>query len=309
MRYRVFFLAMALLFALGLPAWAALSDDPLTQLETRLLSRTYPQESTEARLSRLEQNVYGSPVKNKTPEARMDAIESLIPVVPQTPRRNLPGTAASGSPTSDPGDIQSAFEQPKTPMASDDSDYPAITMLESKVFGDTYEHLAVEARLDQLELKTLGRMQRGTLQERTDQLRMTVLGDPDGGLGNTTPGDDTSDSGHNSYSSGSSPSAANLSASERADLEQALMTTENRLLRQTYPSDSLENRLGRLETHLFNQTAPEMSPQDRLYRIAGVISAQKSAKNEQLMPGSSGGRAPSAMSFGNIILMLLMSLL
>lgn len=298
-------LALWVLVALS-PAWAALSGgDNLSQLETRLLSRTYPQESVEVRLSRLEETVFGTPVKGKTDDARIEAIEALIPVVPQTPKRSVPRQNAA-----DPSDVRSAFEKPQLPEA-DDTEYPAISALEAKVFGEPSEDLPVEARLDQLELKVMGHMQRGSLQERTDQLRMMVLGDTDGGLGNATS-QQTGDQSNPmpSSSSGGASSISDLSPSEQADLAQALLATENRILHQTYPQDTLDNRLSRLEMNLFNQPAPEMAPQDRLYRIAGVVSAQKSAKNEQMFPGAGPRRgAGGAMTFGNILLMLLMSLL
>lgn len=285
-------------------------------MEEQLFARTYPSETSNERLSRLETTVFGASRQEQSMDSRVKALNQFFQPKPSTEAaKSAQGSFPKASDTNPSGYLGQTLQQPEP--AADGTRYPAVSAMEQKVFNRTFAEDAIDIRLSRLENRVLGQLQQGTLQERTDQLRLMVLGDVGSGASSSfaqTPG---------SFSSSDAPApiAFQDQSSATSDLLQALLPMEKRILRRTYPQDILENRLSRLEMKVFNATAPELSAEDRFYRIVSVANARNPGSREQAFqrgsfgaagggypyPGSSGGAAIG--TFGSMLLMILMSLL
>lgn len=318
--FKPFFWILSILITLmlfcSLPGFAAAPafDQQLKQMEEQLFARTYPQESTQVRLDRLEQTVFGTPKTQESPTQRVQRLSQFFknphqsPITTVAPQPTLPPLS--------PEIVQRGNNVPQQPptVSGDESRYPAVVAMEQKVFQRIFEQDSIETRLSRLEQRVLGQPQNGSLQERTDQLRLMVLGD-------TGTGDPAGSMSHSNPGNADGIALPDPNAIS-ADLLQALPPVEKRILRQTFPQDSVESRISRLETKLFNATAPEMSLEDRFYRIVSVANAKRSGRQEQAyynypngaQPGGAYGRygqqtGGSMNVFGSMLLMLLMSLI
>lgn len=194
-------------------SWAAtMTTSQQTQaiqsLESTLFAVRYDQETSEARVIRLEEVVFGqkqtgsldarigrlksalspkalgplSPLPkqdNSSANARSAPVNQQQTTSSSTPKSavntgRLPGTQATGQPAT--------TKASQTP-APNETDYPTISEMERKLFNKTYTNEDITARLARLEKEVFKVPQTGTLAERSDNLRMVVLGD----LGNGPP--------------------------------------------------------------------------------------------------------------------------
>jgi hypothetical protein len=265
-----------------LPLYATdTSSAQLSKIEQQLFSQDYSSDSTTARLDRLETQVYGAPRSDQPESAR---IEGLMQFIQPT---SAPSTATTHPSPKQQTELNSPITQPPPTQEETalpgESQYPVISTMEQQVFKQTYEKEAIDSRLARLEQKVLGQSQQGTLQDRTDHLRMVVLGDATG-----------SPNGSGYAQSNAPPSA---------DMQKALPPIEKKVLGQTYPQDTIDARLSRVEMKLFNQTASDMSPDDRLYRIASILTA----KNPSAGAGPTIGNTVGI--WGPLLIMVLMSLI
>jgi hypothetical protein len=90
-----------------------------------------------------------------------------------TKTQNKSGTLAS-SPRSA---TQNSVTPPLSNPAGEESDYPTVTAMEKKVFGQAYPKDDLAKRLDRLDQKVYGSVRPGDLMSRSDTLRTSVLGD------------------------------------------------------------------------------------------------------------------------------------
>lgn len=301
-------LVVLMVVCLGVPpVFAADSANDLTRMEQQLFSRSYPGETQEARLSRVENAVFGESRQGQSPDVRFKALGQFFQF-PQGPPQAM---ANQPQPIQRPP-IQEYSKPPAlVSQAPNESQYPTVSAMEQRVFRQTFENNTIDARLERLESRVIGRPQQGTLQERTDQLRMMVLGDTGNGFESSMPLAQGSMGDPGSGYGGPGP--------VNPDLIQGLAPVEKKVLRQTYPQDSPEVRLNRLEMKLFNATAPELPPEDRFYRIVGVANAKSNSRYDQAyqigpggrgsFPPSGGGTGGAMGTFGSMLLMILMSLI
>ncbi len=312
-------LAAAIVVMLPALSFAAVDTQQLGQMEQQIFAHKYPGEPVENRLSRLEKAVYGTSRDQEAPESRTAELGRFFKF-PAGSGSTIAGQPSSGMPNNAPP------AQPQQPLAQtppnaqpfqpDGTRYPVVTAMESRVFQHTFEAEPLEVRLTRLERTVLNQAQQGTLQERTDQLKMVILGDT-----GTAPPSDLANANGGSPQIAMNPSTTAGPVSP--DLMEALSKVEQKVLRQTFPNDSVESRLSRMEMKLFNSTAPEMPPEDRLYRIVSVLNAKGSSRMEQAYRGPGniavpGGRSggyysssgsAGASALGSMLLMILMSLL
>lgn len=75
-----------------------------------------------------------------------------------------PGTAGTATPTA-------------VAPGADETDYPTVTQMELKEFGKTFAKEDITQRLTRLETQVFKMPQAGSLSDRTDNLRLVVLGD------------------------------------------------------------------------------------------------------------------------------------
>ncbi len=320
----------------------------LDQMEQQLFAHTYDGDSTQNRLDRIEKNIFGTAHDNESVDSRIQGLSQFFqPEQPQQPNNN--GVAQQPDPqqySSQQSVTSQSQSPPSVPMASTPSEnstdpwgasqntvsesnngvqYPAISAMEQRVFHQTYEQDSLDNRLARLEKQVLGHVQNGTLQDRTDQLRLTVLGDPGTSSSVASQQDPTNSSNPSNIVSGNGLQPQSLvqnpgNAANNADVLQALPKVEQKILRRTYPQDNMNERLSRLEMKIFNATSPEMSPEDRLYRVVSVASAQNSEPQEQAYQGGGSSFGSGGSSFrraagsnvgiwGSMLLMILMSLI
>jgi hypothetical protein len=162
-------------------AWAAQSGSDFDKLETKFFSRTYPKDTTDARLDRLEKLVFGE-AKEGADRDRLDSLMKLIPagggddvadsgtaggVDAPAGKKPSAGSPASGKTASTPRN--------SAPAAHDDdagTQYPAVTAIEKKLLGRDFESENVEDRLTRLEKKAFGKQSSSNdLSERMDALK------------------------------------------------------------------------------------------------------------------------------------------
>lgn len=321
-KYGLFLVWACLLF--GLSSWAADLTGELTRMEEQLFARTYTGEPADSRLDRLETVVFGAPQENQPAQTRLQALSHFFQPAPASaPSTMVQQQMSPNHQQTRPDIVEYRPTDPAVPssppMSADGTAYPAVSAMEQRVFGQTFESEVLANRLGRLESRVLGQVQTGTLQERTDQLRLVVLGDAgtgdDYGANQSRAYADPSGSG--APYPGTSGEPRYVDNASHADMLRALPLVEKKVLRNTFPQDSIENRLSRLEMRLFNATASEMPPEDRLYRIVGVVNAKGPDRNYNAYGsgGPSGGSYPppsagaSIGPLGSMLLMILMSLL
>jgi hypothetical protein len=195
-------LALPLLL-LTAPAIAASSpNSELDQLEMSLYEHSYPNDSQEDRLKRLENMVFGETQKGSDEERlnkllsitkdRDDAGAAEKPTAAAPPTRSAPPASKpqySSDTDYDGADNKTSGSAPMSngfPTASGDADdsnhtvrqartdlarYPRVTALEQKLLGRAYETDPVAQRLTRLEEKAFGAQTTiQDLSERTDRL-------------------------------------------------------------------------------------------------------------------------------------------
>lgn len=146
------------------------------------------------------------------------------------------------------------------PACGQDSQATHVTALENRFFFRIYEHDPLEKRLERLELLVFGATQPGSSAERLNRLRLTIA-DRDRRAAETLSG------------SQKPPAAGSGTSSKPTQSSQypVLNTLEWRVIKRTYPSDTLDQRLERLETKLFGAASPAMSYADRVDRLKRTV--------------------------------------
>jgi hypothetical protein len=159
----------------------------LDRLETSLFAVSYPAESAQQRVERLEKTLFGQAQSGNLPiEKRISQLEdalspqamgALSPTEPvQQSAQNTPSSPESSSV---PAESESYQIQPQSVVSQETeaTDYPAVTQIEQKQLGKTYEKEDITVRLARLEKNVFQQVQSGSLSERVDHLRLIVLGD------------------------------------------------------------------------------------------------------------------------------------
>lgn len=167
--------ALVVASSIGLtPASAAQPGNDYEKLETKFFSRTYPKDTSDARLDRLEKLVFGE-AKDGNDRERLDALLKSIPADEVADGGADSGTSTApkkSAPASQPAKAQAPAA--RQPDADDGGvgQYPAVTAIEKKLFGKDFENENVEDRLTRLEKKAFGKQSSSNdLSERTDALK------------------------------------------------------------------------------------------------------------------------------------------
>jgi hypothetical protein len=187
----ILWLAAALIF-LPYPVHAA-TVPPASQvqsiqsLEDALFAVRYDQEPVESRLSRLEQTIFGQPQKGLSVDVRLSKLQkvlspdSLGPLSPTAKPAAAANVPAEPSTTNRKAPPKVPNSEPAAPSVAsspaDATDYPTVTQIEQKVFGTTYVQEDILQRLGRLEKQVFKTVQKGSLADRVDNLRLVVLGD------------------------------------------------------------------------------------------------------------------------------------
>ena len=263
----------------------------LQVLEESLFATHYDQDPMDSRLSRLEQTVFGQAQTGLSTEARLARLQKVLPQDhPASPEKRNPDQAAVNSlPPLQPESThrsppeQGHPAQAGVPPHADATDYPVVTQMEQKVFGQAFLREDLTQRLARLEKQVFQNTQNGSLADRTDNLRLVVLGDtppairaplayipvhPDDALplvqSNSTAGQPGIGS-LNDIQSGQNVVTPDMIA--------AIGQVEKEVIGQQFPAEPFPMRLDRVETKIFHATSPELSPEERMQRIFAVASA------------------------------------
>lgn len=146
-----------------------------------------------------------------------------------------------------------------------------LALLENRFFSHQYANDPTDKRLERLELLVYGATQGGSLPERWARLNKSIATRSQTPIAKSAP------------SSGEK-------APESSTQYPVLNTLEWRALKQTYPKESLDQRLGRMEKKLFGQDAPGMAYVDRVDRLKKTLGIGITAA----APSGPTGPAPKA---------------
>ncbi|MDZ4833594.1 MAG: hypothetical protein SGJ27_07415 [Candidatus Melainabacteria bacterium] len=157
---------------------AAQPGNDYEKLESKFFMRTYPKDTSDARLDRLEKMVFGE-AKEGADRERLDSLLKLVPSASNVAESGTAGgdsSAASSkrAPANQPTKSAASSAPAHKPAADDDAgtQYPAVTAIEKKLFGKDFESENVEDRLTRLEKKAFGKISASNdLSERMDALK------------------------------------------------------------------------------------------------------------------------------------------
>lgn len=133
--------------------------------------------------------------------------------------------------------LQPADAQLRQPGAAPKGD---LNTWEQRLLGRPYSHDPLDKRIQRLELLVFGGTQDGSLSERLSALKTEI-----------------------SSRAGTRVSKGNVS--------QSLNQLEQKILKKTFASESVDVRLARLETKLFGKSNPSMSESERIERLKKTI--------------------------------------
>jgi len=153
------------------PAWADAA--PLTQLEDHFFQHTYPTDTEEDRLARLEKLVFGE-AKTGDASARVSDLQKVVAEADSTPSSGSSnsGSGSSSSPSDSPAADANAGN-PNDSAALAGTDYPRVDELEQLILNQSFKQLPLAKRLDQLETKAFGKPSSDDdLSARTDALEI-----------------------------------------------------------------------------------------------------------------------------------------
>lgn len=313
-RFRLFMLTIAIAiscstfssFAAHAQTSTSSLNPDISSLETRFFDHTYPSESTDDRLGRLEKMVFGE-AKTGSDQARLTALLTAVPedpapasassaqssqapnaqpsLTPETasaaPANSMPPTAPQASPQYSDNSASAPLQPGEVAPTSD---YPRITQLEQEILGKTFTNEPVQQRLEQLELKAFGKASSTQdLSDRTDALEsyadqrfphQNYPATADGGFSQGAPSYQPPSYGQ---APAYSPTAYNQSSgspavSPKATLDQKVTWLEKQVFNKTYSNEPLLDRVKRLATNIFPTDSPQLT-QSLADQVSSMIGA------------------------------------
>jgi len=165
------------LFLSAPPSFSAVAgnDSNLAKLEEKFFQHTYPKETIDERLDRIEKTVFGE-AKDGDESTRLSALVQAVPnlnSVSDAPPAQTARSSGSQSPAGGGGRQQASQPEEEDSEPAPIGNYPAIDAIERKAFGGkVYTQEPVNQRLARLETKYFGKPSSSTdLTDRTDQLK------------------------------------------------------------------------------------------------------------------------------------------
>ncbi len=296
--------------------------EQISKIETSVLGLNYSKDTDDARLKRIEDEVFGSDYNGSklSFQTRIDKLNSTL---------GLESLAEAKAPVSE--------------LYKDEADgisYPAVDMLEMQLFGKNYKDENIYKRLARLEEKTFGSAKKGDLAQRTDALKAKIsMMKPSSTLPNyqtgeyfrkTAPQNYPSQNYGGDYSFGyDSPTEDDVIAKARRDAQDRnrrqnnsydynygyggsdaslqIAGLENSLFGQTFSYDPMTVRLNRLERRIFQRDFASDDDYSRISRLQAASNAKKTAK---YYDGNKFQKfAATGAQLGSIVLMILALLL
>lgn len=316
-RYGILFFIFIFMFW-GLKTYAQSPySTVLTKMEKSLFGVDYGSQGDEARVKRIEENVYGAPSTSPLP-TRISKLSKDLSV-------DLIGKEIK--PKSDTFEEEDAAIKEEIPKADSSVNYPIVNKLEQKVFSRDFKSTDINQRLASLEQKVFKKTYNDDLNSRVDRLKTAIMPEmlannsdsdedsnttyiPDDILSQNSPRDDFSaaapipdDDIVPSYNS--QKLQDNFQGS--SDIAIPLAAVEKKVLKKSFPDDTVSNRLTRLELNIFHSTFVDDDPETRLDRVASAYQAKKTSSRYDNNKFSQ--RAAAAMQIGAFLLMILAAVL
>lgn len=272
-------------------------SETFSKIENMLYGFEYNNDSSETRLSRIEDTIYGVS-RSGNIDNRVSKLEKDI-------------SASNFGKEITP--VEDTFEE----VADANIQYPAVDELEQIIFSNIFQNKDIKSRLSALEEKTFGRAYDDDLASRVDRLKAEIK--PNSFINNQIAQssndfyyDDIVPLEKNyhleRYDSPSKFDYEEYNSGKFSQLKKANITNvENSVLRRTYQDDKMQNRLSRLENAMFGTQFNEDDEQTRLNRISSAYKAQKSASKYDSNKFSQN--MSTAIQIGSMLLMILACIL
>ncbi len=289
-------------------------SDTLTRMEKSILGVDYSSQNDEQRIKRLEEAVYGL-ASNNSIQQRFNKLSKDLSA--DTIGKEI-------KPKTDTFEENEEIE--KNPKADSSVNYPIIDNLEQMVFNNTYKNTEIQQRLANLEKNVLKKNYNDDLNSRVERLKTALKPKyptqsnseydnynelyPSDNLNKylSKNNDDTNNPGIPSGFGANIPSYNKNNSvldeyNDTADLDISITSLEKKILRKTYPNDTMSNRLLRMEVKTFNSTFTDDDEQTRYDRIASAYEAKKTSRKYDNNKFSQ--HAATAMQIGAFLLMIL----
>src|SRR5574344_364068 len=275
----------------------------IDKMEDSILGATYPKDKIEKRVQRLEKAVYG---KEKT-----GSTDSRLAKLSKDTNSDVMGEEISP--------VRDTFAENDEVVKSDGTEnYPIINEIEQKLFNKSTPERSLHKRLVEIEKKMFNktydtddyytRMERikSEYYAQNPPIAQTNNNDDDNSLVTT---EDNSDTTGNYKSFYASPQAndymfnqqpySNINEQDEYDLT----ALEEKILKNTYKNQSMNERLSRLENKLFETDFFYDDDKIRIDRIESAAKAKKSAKKYDNNKFYS--KLNTALQIGTMLLMVL----
>ena len=245
---RSLFVALFLLCILGqgAPVLAQGANATLDGLEKHFFEHTYPGDTTDDRVSRLEKMVFGE-AKSGDDGKRIADLQQVVTAAGSESDAQGSSANNNAAPTASSNSSNANASAGNSGSTADDTaysgtDYPRVDMLEEVILGQEYRQLSLKKRLVQLEMKVYGKP--GTdddLSSRTDMLEMHWQ--------------------------------KTLSPAQQNQFNQDLTWLENSVIGQTYPQKPFIERVQTLEGIVFPNDHPDykVSIKDQIATLVNAV--------------------------------------
>lgn len=286
----------------------------LTKMEKSLFGVDYNSQNDDARLKRIEEVVYGkaslSPLAQRVDKLSKDLSADLI--------------GQEIKPKRDTFTEDEAAPKEQIPKADNSVNYPVVNEIERKIFNKEFRNIEINQRLSSLEQNVFKKTYKDDLNSRVERLKSAVMPERVASSADIDESDDGSyvpegvntlpsplqddvlafnsqNPGYNSQSSVLDDYQGN------SDVAIPLAALEKKVLKKSFPDDTVSNRLVRLELKVFNSTFTDDDEQTRLDRIASAYQAKKTSNKYD--DNKFAQHTAAAMQVGAILLMILAAIL
>lgn len=299
----------------------------LTKMEKSLFGIDYNAQNDEARVKRIEEEVYGkassSPINQRVDKLSKDLSVDLI------------GKEIKPKKDTFAEDEDSIKEE--IPKEDSSVNYPIVNNLEQKIFNKDFRSTDINQRLSKLEQNVFKKTYNDDLNSRVDRLKLAIMpqqtaySDPDEEEGEFTnsyypknentfeessiPDDYKPLLGRRGGATGFGSAIPNYNENNsvldeyqgNSDIAIPLSALEKNILKKSYPNEAVPDRLARLELKVFNSTFADDDEETRMDRVASAHQAKKSSKRYDNNKFSQN--MATAMQVGAFLLMIIAAIL
>lgn len=301
----------------------------LTKIEKSLYGIDYSNQSDEDRIKRIEVTIYGS-ASSSTIQQRYNKISKDLSA-------DLIGQEIK--PKADTfAEDEDGIKEAVVPKEDSSVNYPAVDNLEKTVFNKTFKSNDINQRLANLEQNVFKKSYNDDLNSRVDRLKTAIMPNK---IAQNNDSDDDSYEFNDTNSNYSSSDIDDLLNSDKQnnlmglrgqpsgfganvptynkdnsvlddyennlDMDVAIGNLEKKVLKKTFPNDTISNRLLRMEVKVFNSTFTDDDEQTRYDRLASAYQAKKTSSKYD--DNKFAKHAAAAMQIGAILLMILAAVL